>query len=170
MNRTHVVAIIGTTLLARPRKRHARGYCPHISQNFSRGMRDAATMPAGQLTELQKFLVDYYDLNPDDYITGYFGRLTQQNVIPLPARTRPPDIWLRRTSDARGDCERVWRTTTHSRTDAHGCTVGFSCKRRTTACPMVGYSHCSTRPSQSRADDIPDNLTAPLRRRPSYAC
>jgi hypothetical protein len=44
-------------------------------------MRDAATMPAGQLTELQKFLVDYYDLNPDDYIPGYFGRLTQQNVI-----------------------------------------------------------------------------------------
>jgi peptidoglycan hydrolase-like protein with peptidoglycan-binding domain len=57
------------------------GYCPQISQNLHRGMRDADTTPPGQVSELQKFLVDYYDLNPDTYVTGYFGRLTQQNVI-----------------------------------------------------------------------------------------
>lgn len=57
------------------------GYCPHITQNLKRGDRDATTIPPGQVTELQKFLVDYYDLNPDTYISGYFGRLTQQNVI-----------------------------------------------------------------------------------------
>jgi PKD repeat protein len=90
MNRTHVtVAIISTALLALPFAAAAQsenqpapsGYCPQLSQTLTRGMRDATTVPQGQVTELQKFLVDYYDLNPDDYITGYFGRLTQNNVI-----------------------------------------------------------------------------------------
>lgn len=40
---------------------------------------DATT--SGQVTELQKFLVDYYDLDPTLYISGYFGRLTQSNVV-----------------------------------------------------------------------------------------
>jgi hypothetical protein len=35
---------------------------------------------AVQVTELQHFLSDYYDLNPDDYVTGYFGRKTRNNV------------------------------------------------------------------------------------------
>ena len=56
-------------------------YCPHLIQTLTRGMRDSQTVPPGQVTELQKFLVDYYDLNPDDYVTGYFGRLTYANVV-----------------------------------------------------------------------------------------
>lgn len=36
--------------------------------------------PGGQVSQLQRFLSDYYDLNPDDYVTGYFGRLTKANV------------------------------------------------------------------------------------------
>jgi hypothetical protein len=88
MNRTHLVAIISTALLVVPSLSIAQenqtpvgGYCPNISQNLKRGDRDAMTVPPGQVTELQKFLVDYYDLNPDTYISGYFGRLTQQNVM-----------------------------------------------------------------------------------------
>jgi putative peptidoglycan binding protein len=57
------------------------GYCPQISQNLKRGDRDATTVPPGQVTELQKFLSDHYDLNPDDYVTGYFGARTQANVM-----------------------------------------------------------------------------------------
>ena len=90
MNPTHLVAVItGTATLALPFAVMAQsenqpppaGYCPHLSQTLTRGTRDGTTVPSGQVTELQKFLVDYYDLNPDVYVTGYFGRLTQQNVI-----------------------------------------------------------------------------------------
>lgn len=56
-----------------------RGYCPNLYSDLQRGDRDSNT--GGQVTELQKFLTDYYDLNYEDYVTGYFGRLTQQNVI-----------------------------------------------------------------------------------------
>jgi Putative peptidoglycan binding domain len=97
MNRTQLIAIISTTLLALPLLSLAQengtpapGYCPRISQNLSRGMQDATTIPPGQVTELQKFLVDYYDLNPDTYISGYFGRLTQQNVIKFQAEQGLP--------------------------------------------------------------------------------
>src|SRR5215475_5695717 len=55
------------------------GYCPTLTRDLKRGDLDANT--GGQVTELQKFIVDYYDLNPSDFITGYFGRLTQQNVM-----------------------------------------------------------------------------------------
>lgn len=57
----------------------APGYCPTLTRDLKRGDTDART--SGQVTELQKFLVDYYDLNPASYISGYFGRLTQTNVI-----------------------------------------------------------------------------------------
>src|SRR5581483_6471175 len=55
-------------------------YCPKLSQTLFFGMKDGQTNPRGQVSELQKFLSDYYDLNPDDYVTGYFGRLTRDNV------------------------------------------------------------------------------------------
>lgn len=54
-------------------------YCPHLTRDLKFRDRDATT--GGQVTELQKFLADYYDLDPSDYVTGYFGRLTQLNVI-----------------------------------------------------------------------------------------
>jgi peptidoglycan hydrolase-like protein with peptidoglycan-binding domain len=81
------IIVVGIATLLIPTSSFAQdigtqgGYCPQISQNLHRGMRDADTTPPGQVSELQKFLVDYYDLNPDTYVTGYFGRLTQQNVI-----------------------------------------------------------------------------------------
>ena len=57
----------------------SRIYCPVLSQTLQFGMRDSQTSPTGQVMELQKFLTAY-DLNPDDYVTGYFGRLTRDNV------------------------------------------------------------------------------------------
>jgi hypothetical protein len=87
MNRTHVVAIIGTSLfallipalsLAQDTGTDVPIFCPALSQTLQFGSRDATT--GGQVSQLQHFLSDYYDLNPDDYITGYFGRLTRTNV------------------------------------------------------------------------------------------
>lgn len=56
-------------------------YCPHLSQTMVRGARDRATVPPGQVTELQHFLSDYYDIDPDDIMTGYFGVLTHRSVV-----------------------------------------------------------------------------------------
>ena len=63
-------------------------YCPNLSITMQKcaptrplsqqRCTDATT--EGQVTELQKFLSDYYDLNPADYVSGYFGRLTRDNV------------------------------------------------------------------------------------------
>ena len=51
-------------------------YCPQLSQTMVRGARDRTTIPPGQVTEFQKFISDYYDIDPYDIVTGYFGPLT----------------------------------------------------------------------------------------------
>ena len=56
-----------------------QNYCPSLSQTLRRGMRDANT--GGQVTELQSFLADYYDLGASEISGGFFGRLTQGYVI-----------------------------------------------------------------------------------------
>lgn len=53
-------------------------FCPTLTTTLAFGARDATT--GGQVSALQHFLSDFYDLNPADYITGYFGRLTRTNV------------------------------------------------------------------------------------------
>ncbi|MFM2415254.1 MAG: hypothetical protein RI911_947 [Candidatus Parcubacteria bacterium] len=53
-------------------------YCPSITQTLRRGMRDANT--GGQVSELQVFLSDYFNLDEEEYITGFFGRGTQRYV------------------------------------------------------------------------------------------
>ena len=58
------------------------GYCPHLTQNLKRGDSDATKN--GEVTELQKFLFQHNQFQADlydTYVSGYFGRLTQQNVI-----------------------------------------------------------------------------------------
>jgi len=66
-------------------------YCPNLTINMHRcrigngappltAQRCADTTTQGQVTKLQTFLVDYYDLPPEDYITGYFGRRTEERV------------------------------------------------------------------------------------------
>ena len=54
-------------------------FCPKLSITMQRGSRDLSA--GGQVTELQIFLADYYDLNEEDIVTGYFGKLTQATVI-----------------------------------------------------------------------------------------
>lgn len=57
----------------------AAGYCPDLTRTLQRGARDATT--DGQVSELQRFLADHFELNADDAVTGFFGALTQANVI-----------------------------------------------------------------------------------------
>lgn len=54
-------------------------YCPTLSTTMQIGSRDSAV--SGQVSELQKFLADYYDTNPVELVTGYYGRITQGYVI-----------------------------------------------------------------------------------------
>lgn len=51
-------------------------YCPKLTSTLQRGSRDATT--GGQVTELQLFLADYFNLNEEDVVSGFFGRLTQK--------------------------------------------------------------------------------------------
>ena len=53
--------------------------CPDLTVTMQRGARDATT--GGQVSELQIFLANYYDLNEEDVLTGYFGRATEKYVI-----------------------------------------------------------------------------------------
>src|SRR3989338_4426295 len=55
------------------------GYCPDLSTTFVRGATDASTN--GQVTELQRFLTDYYNLPEEGLVTGYFWRNTEAAVI-----------------------------------------------------------------------------------------
>jgi len=45
---------------------------------MQRGARDVSY--SGQVSELQKFLSDYYDIDPEEIVTGFFGRITQGYV------------------------------------------------------------------------------------------
>ncbi len=53
-------------------------YCPKLSITMQRGARDVSY--SGQVSELQKFLSDYYDIDPNEIVTGFFGRITQGYV------------------------------------------------------------------------------------------
>ena len=54
------------------------GACPNLTVTMQRGARDAAT--GGQVSELQLFLANRFDLNDDDVVTGYFGATTERYV------------------------------------------------------------------------------------------
>lgn len=56
----------------------AGNYCPKLSITMQRGARDVSY--SGQVTELQHFLSDYYDIDPEEIMTGFFGRITQGYV------------------------------------------------------------------------------------------
>ncbi len=53
-------------------------YCPNLSVTMQRSARDASS--SGQVSELQKFLSGYYDIDPEELVTGFFGRITQSYV------------------------------------------------------------------------------------------
>lgn len=62
-----------------PAENQYPSYCPTITRILERGSRDATT--GGQVTELQKFISGYYDINPAEIVTGYFGPLTYEKVL-----------------------------------------------------------------------------------------
>ncbi|MCX6739385.1 MAG: peptidoglycan-binding domain-containing protein [Candidatus Parcubacteria bacterium] len=53
-------------------------YCPTLTITIQYGARDASYL--GQVTELQKFLAGYYHYDPNELVTGYFGRTTKRYV------------------------------------------------------------------------------------------
>lgn len=92
MHRTLFILLFGLIITAMPATGFAQSedtpiagasavYCPQLSQTMVRGARDRTTVPPGQVTELQKFISDYYDVDPDDIVTGYFGALTHGHVV-----------------------------------------------------------------------------------------
>jgi hypothetical protein len=75
-------------------------YCPKLSITMQRGARDVSY--GGQVSELQKFLSDYYDIDPEEIVTGFFGRITQGYVQQF---QRAQGLPFYDTSD---DCEGVY--------------------------------------------------------------
>lgn len=49
-------------------------YCPNLTATIQRGARGSL------VSELQKFLSGYYDIDPEELVTGFFGRITQGYV------------------------------------------------------------------------------------------
>lgn len=54
-------------------------YCPKLSTTISKGSTDVTS--GGQVSELQNFLMDYYDWTPITMSRGTFDRATQRVLI-----------------------------------------------------------------------------------------
>lgn len=54
-------------------------YCPKLSITMQRGSRDATT--GQQVSELQAFLTDYYNLDDGSVNGGFFGKLTHKYIV-----------------------------------------------------------------------------------------
>ena len=67
-------------------------YCPQLSITMQRGARDSTT--SGQVSELQAFLADHFQLNEEDIISGYFGRLTESHVIKFQKNNSLPSFGI----------------------------------------------------------------------------
>ncbi len=66
-----------STYITEEESPEARYYCPTISSTMQVGSRDSLTYPRGQVSELQRFLADWFDVDERDLVTGYFGRNTR---------------------------------------------------------------------------------------------
>ncbi len=53
--------------------------CPNLVSTIQRGSRDATT--GGQVSELQSFITDFYNLDDGVISGGFFGKLTQKYVV-----------------------------------------------------------------------------------------
>lgn len=53
--------------------------CPTLTSTLYRGIGDKETK--GQVSLLQRFLSDYFDVPPEQVVTGYFGRMTHAYVL-----------------------------------------------------------------------------------------
>ena len=53
-------------------------HCPQITKSLIRGLKDATS--TGEVSELQKFFADYYQVKKEDVVTGFFGSSTANYV------------------------------------------------------------------------------------------
>lgn len=67
-------------------------YCPQLSLTMMRGARDATTK--GQVTELQIFLADYFNVPEETLVSGYFGILTQSYVVKFQQQNGLPALGI----------------------------------------------------------------------------
>lgn len=111
-------------------------YCPNLSLPLKRGYRDANTQ--GQVSELQNFLVDFYDLEPTQLLTtGIFGTITQgyvkrfqsennlivTGIVGLPTRTKILSVCtIPQTNQSTGTTT-ILRQTSTSTVNALSCPV-----------------------------------------------
>ncbi len=105
-------------------------YCPKLVSTFSRGARDSTS--GGQVSELQEFLADYFSMDPETLVSGYFGGTTHTTVVRLQTELQLPALGivgsLTRTAIAQvcagaGD-EAVKNTTTATSASAASITSG----------------------------------------------
>jgi hypothetical protein len=66
--------------------------CPNLSTTFQRGARDVTT--GGQVSALQLFLANHFDLNEDDVVSGYFGPTTQKYVVQFQSEQGLPSLGI----------------------------------------------------------------------------
>ncbi len=103
----------------------ANNYCPKLSTTFQRGARDTTT--AGQVTELQKFIADYYDVDPEEIVSGFYGRITQGYVVKFQKEQGLPAFGIV------GSLSRA--------AIAKAC--GGSITQVPISCPQISIPHCS---------------------------
>lgn len=67
-------------------------HCPRLTRALHRRDRDQTT--EGEVTELQKFLAGYFNINPIDIVTGYFGFLTESRVMQFQGGEGLPQVGI----------------------------------------------------------------------------
>ena len=68
-------------------------YCPNLTSTIQRGSLDTGS--GGQVSRLQAFLTDYYNLSDGLVSGGYFGKLTQKYVIQFQTEQGLPAYGIR---------------------------------------------------------------------------
>ncbi len=100
-------------------------YCPSLRTTFQRGATDART--GGQVTELQRFLADRYDLDEDVAVSGFFGKTTQRYVVQFQSENGLPALGivgsLTRVAITRA-CGAFFEPTTHTAPVSISCGNG----------------------------------------------
>lgn len=124
----------------------AGGYCPQLTSTFERGATDAST--GGQVTRLQEFLTDYFDISSQNIVVGVFGRTTQTYVIKFQKEQKLPAYGvigsLTRVAIAKA-CRSSGTTNTQQTTTRNTNTTTGSTGRTSTSTPA---NTNTTRPPQ----------------------
>lgn len=138
-------------------------FCPQLSKTLQRGSRDATT--GGQVTELQTFLTDYFDLDESAVVSGFYGKVTQKYVAQFQQQHGLPAFGITGTltrAKISEVCKQVAVDTpviscpmysrpvctanqklVESEKDARGCPLPATCISVTTTCPMYNAIRCS---------------------------